>query len=85
MIIRVPVIPGFNDSIHDIQEISRFAAGLPGVRRLHLLPYHRLGFDKYTGLGRDYTLTDVVPPTNAHMQELLGAASRSGLECQIGG
>ena len=85
LIIRVPVIPGFNDSIHDIQEISRFAAGLPGVRRLHLLPYHRLGFDKYTGLGRDYTLTDVVPPTNAHMQELLDAASRSGLECQIGG
>ena len=85
LIIRVPVVPGFNDSIHDIQEISQFASSLPGVHRMHLLPYHRLGMDKYAGLGRDFSLADVVPPTPAHMQELLAAALRSGLECQIGG
>ena len=86
LIIRVPVIPEFNDTPQEIQAIAEFAASLPGVRRLHLLPYHRLGQDKYTGLGRDYTLTHITPPSNEHMQNLLEAAeSASGLACQIGG
>lgn len=56
LIIRVPVIPTFNDTAEEIRRIAQFAAELPGVRRLHLLPYHRLGQDKYQRLGREYTL-----------------------------
>ena len=51
LVIRVPVIPTFNDSVEEIQAIARFAASLPGVNKIHLLPYHRLGQDKYEGLG----------------------------------
>ncbi len=50
--IRVPVIPTFNDTEEEIQEIAGYAASLPGVNKIHLLPYHRLGQDKYEGLGR---------------------------------
>lgn len=86
LIIRVPVIPGFNDKIYEIESIARFAATLPGVRRIHLLPYHRLGQDKYEGLGREYLMGDVLPPTGEQMQRLQEAAIRvSGLDCQIGG
>ncbi|MBQ7064576.1 MAG: glycyl-radical enzyme activating protein [Firmicutes bacterium] len=86
LIIRVPTIPGFNDTPAEIRDIARFAATLPGVKKLHLLPYHRLGQDKYSGLGRDYTLTEILPPSKEHMQELLDVAVRaSGLDCQIGG
>lgn len=84
--IRVPVIPTFNDSIPEIQAIARFADSLPGVKALHLLPYHRLGTDKYVGIGRTYTLPDLIPPTNAHMDDLKSAAaSVCGLHVQIGG
>lgn len=86
LIIRVPVIPGFNDKVYEIESIARFAATLPGVRRIHLLPYHRLGQDKYEGLGRAYLMGDVLPPTGEQMQRLQKAAIRvSGLDCQIGG
>lgn len=86
LIIRVPVVPTFNDTPAEICEIAKFAATLPGVCRLHLLPYHRLGQDKYTGLGRDYSLSHLLPPASEHMRELLEAAeSVSGLACQIGG
>lgn len=86
LIIRVPVIPGFNDKIYEIESIARFSATLPGVRRIHLLPYHRLGQDKYEGLGREYLMGDVLPPTGEQMQRLQEAAIRvSGLDCQIGG
>ncbi len=85
LVIRVPTIPGFNDSPSEIRAISEFAASLPGVEELHLLPYHRLGQDKYGWLGREYTLEDALPPENDHMQQLLQVAQQSGLRCQIGG
>ena len=56
LVIRVPVIPGFNDRVDEIESIARFAGSLPGVNKIHLLPYHRLGQDKYEGLGREYLI-----------------------------
>ena len=84
--IRVLVIPGFNDTEEEIRQIAAYTATLPNVKRMHLLPYHRLGQDKYTGLNREYLMGDVKPPTNEHMQKLLKVAEMtSGIECQIGG
>lgn len=85
LIIRVPVIPTFNDTEEEILEIARFAKSLGTVKELHLLPYHRLGQDKYKNLGRRYELEHLTPPTDEKMQKLLAAASTQGLMCQIGG
>ncbi len=83
--IRVPVIPGFNDTPEEISAIAEFAKTLPGVEHLHLLPYHRMGEDKYAALGRTYALAGVLPPSDEKMQYLLKTAQKSGLICQIGG
>ena len=85
LIIRVPVVPTFNDTEAEILEIARFARSLQGVKELHLLPYHRLGQDKYYGLNRPYLLENIEPPTNEHMQQLLEVAGTTGLHVQIGG
>ena len=85
LIIRTPVIPGVNDTAEQIRAISRFARELGTVKEHHLLPYHRLGQDKYAGLGRNYALKDVEPPEKEKMEYLLSVAEESGLKCQIGG
>ena len=85
LIIRTPVIPGFNDTAEEIGAISGFAASLPDVCEHHLLPYHRLGMDKYEGLGRKYSLPEIEPPTKERMEYLLSVAQASGLKCKIGG
>lgn len=85
LIIRVPVIPTFNDKPEEIRAIAKFANSLPNVKELHLLPYHRLGRDKYAGLGREYSLADIEPMPKAKMEYLLQVAETSGLYCQIGG
>ena len=85
LVIRTPVVPGFNDTAAEIRAISKFAASLPGVKEHHLLPYHRLGSDKYAGLGRAYALTEILPPPQEKMEYLLSVAEESGLKCQIGG
>ncbi|MEG2930565.1 MAG: glycyl-radical enzyme activating protein [Ruthenibacterium sp.] len=86
LIIRVPVVPTFNDTPEEIAAIARFAASLPGVTQLHLLPYHRLGQDKYGQLGRDYTLMKLRPPEPEHMEQLRQTVLQATkLNCQIGG
>lgn len=87
LIIRVPVVPTFNDTPSEIAAIARFADSLPNVTEMHLLPYHRLGQDKYTGLGREYLMDGILPPTNDHMHLLLTAAESAStkLHVQIGG
>lgn len=84
--IRVPVIPTFNDSPEEIRDIARFADKLPGVEDIYLLPYHRLGQDKYEGLGRAYELPDILPPEPQHMEMLKRVVeANSKLRCRIGG
>ena len=85
LVIRIPVIPTFNDTIEEIREIAEFAASLPNVKKLHLLPYHRLGQDKYSGLGRPYLLDGYAPFTERDLKPLLLEAEKTGLCCQIGG
>ncbi len=83
--VRVPVIPTFNDTEKEISDIANFASTLYGVKEIHLLPYHRLGQDKYKHLGREYTLSSLVPPSDEKMASLKEAAEKSGLVCKIGG
>lgn len=85
LIIRTPVIPGVNDDAESIRAISKFARSLGTVREHHLLPYHRLGQDKYFGLDRQYSFLGIEPPTSEKMEYLLSVAEESGLYCQIGG
>ena len=85
--IRTPVVPGFNATPDEIAAIARFAASLPGVAEHHLLPYHRLGQDKYAGIGRSYTLAQIAPPSAETMETLRAAAQAAApkLKIQIGG
>lgn len=86
LVIRVPVVPTFNDRPEEIAAIAQFADKLPGVKKIHLLPYHRLGQDKYERLSREYMLKELLPPEPEYMQMLKKTVeSVSRLVCQIGG
>ena len=84
LIIRTPVIPTFNDTDSEIRDIAEFARSI-GVKEMHLLPYHRIGSDKYAGLGRRYEMAHIEPPRNERMQELMKVVTDTGLKCLIGG
>ena len=85
LIVRTPVIPTFNATKEEIGEIAKFASSLKGVTEMHILPYHRIGTDKYKGLGRDYSLPGIEPPSKELMNELLAVVESYGLKGQIGG
>ena len=55
---RTPVIPGFNDHGPDIKAICDFLKPFEHVK-YEMLPYHRLGTQKYTFLDRVPPMGDV--------------------------
>lgn len=85
LIVRTPVIPTFNATKEEIGEIAKFASSLKGVTQMHILPYHRIGTDKYKGLNREYSLTGIEPPSKELMNKLLEVVNSYGLKGQIGG
>ncbi len=62
ILIRTPVIPGFNDSVDAIQPIVNFIKDLQGKGTSAItyepLKYHRLGLPKYESLHREYEMGD---------------------------
>ncbi len=84
-IVRVPTIPTFNDTPDEIREIARFAKNAMRISEMNLLPYHRLGKDKYIGLGREYLMGEVLPPSDEHMQTLKKVCEDEGMKTKIGG
>ncbi len=83
--LRVPVIPGINDDVENLEATARLAASIPSVKRVSLLPYHRLGSDKLKRLGNEDLHEDVEPPTADRMQELAARIETAGVMTTIGG
>jgi pyruvate formate lyase activating enzyme len=83
--LRIPIIPGLNDTEEDLEATRRFAAALPAIRQINLLPYHKTAMHKFKQLGRPYELTEVQPPSSQFMERALARFRDSGLSTRIGG
>jgi len=77
VVVRTPVVPGFNDSPAAIRAIAGFVGELPRPVGYELLPYHRFGEAKYRELGRDYPLAEVQSPSEEQMAELSRVADEA--------
>lgn len=86
MVLRIPVVPGYNDSGENMVATARFAAQLgENFQRIELLYYHRLGEATYKRLGREYKLKGVEPCSQSHMESLREIVERCGVIAKIGG
>lgn len=84
--VRLPVIPGYSDSVESVGATAAFVARELGRSiPVHLLPYHRFAEGKYERLGRPYALSGIEPPTGARMVELRGIVESYGLSAVVGG
>ena len=69
---RTPIIPGFNDSEESVAAIAEFLKPYERVE-YEMLPYHRLGTQKYQFLDRPVPMGEVKLDT-AHMNRLQAVA-----------
>ncbi|MGW8193509.1 MAG: glycyl-radical enzyme activating protein [Desulforhopalus sp.] len=67
--IRIPLIPGINDSDDVLAATTAIAAALTKIQAIEILPYHRLGVATYARLGRKYRLGTVAAPSQEYLVE----------------
>jgi|WetSurMetagenome_2_1015567.scaffolds.fasta_scaffold68493_2 pyruvate formate lyase activating enzyme len=82
--IRVPLVPGINDSRENIGEMGRFVATLPNVKEIELLPYHTAGGGKYERLGMKFSLPGITPLSNPEMEWIIEELRRNGISVHVG-
>jgi pyruvate formate lyase activating enzyme len=82
LIIRVPIVPGYNDTVENLQATAAFMVKL-NLQEVNLLPFHRLGHSKYDQLNLSYKFAQVSPPSNEVMQSHQRIFEDAGLKCYI--
>ncbi len=65
IIIRIPVVGGFNDDFEEMKKIADFLSNVKH-KCVELLPYHSMGEHKYLSLGR--TVEKFYTPSDTNMQ-----------------
>jgi glycyl-radical enzyme activating protein len=83
MILRIPVVPGYNDSDENVLDTAEFL-GKIGRHEVNLLPFHRLGVSKYEQLGMKYAYEDTQPPTAEKVDEITKLFEQNGISCYVG-
>jgi len=81
--IVIPVIPGYNDSEENFQEIANFLSPLKDGLKVELLKYGRQGIYKWKALGKDYPLLHLIPPSNRKMIILANIIKNKGIKVDI--
>ena len=85
IVIRVPVIPGFNDGQANIRRTGKFVASLPGVSRIDILPYNRGGQEKSARLVAGDEPMQTENPNEEEMSSIAQTLREYGLEVRTGG
>lgn len=84
IVFRNPLIPGINDSESNIEATSEFLNNLgQKAMRLELMPFHRLGKDKYKALDMEYPLGDLGVMEKEDIEGVKKAYMDRGIKCTI--
>lgn len=82
-VVRVPVVPGFNDNSDAISDIADLVARTSPGATVNLLPYHRYGQQKYAQLGRKYPMEGAETPPPKFMEAARKIVQSHGLRCEV--
>jgi glycyl-radical enzyme activating protein len=86
IVIRIPIIAGVNDSRENIAHMMEFLKRHDRrgrIQRVELLPYHKLGVNKYRALGRHYELGDRPKPSSGFLNDAELLVRSFGFESRI--
>lgn len=82
--IRIPVIPGFNDALEDARGFASLLREM-GIYRAQLLPFHQLGERKYALLGMDYDFAGQKQLRREDLEQYRRIFEKNGIDAQMQG
>ncbi len=84
MVVRIPVIPGFNNTPEAIAGYVELFQKL-GIRQAHLLPFHQYGAGKYDLMGIPYEYRDTPNMEKEELADMKTSLEATGCQVQLGG
>ncbi len=82
---RYPLIPGMNDDEADLLRMMAFLKSLKKQHPISILPYHKIGSQKYDRFGIDYKMDGIEEPTEKKLSQTQQYFENAGFEVKIGG
>ena len=83
LILRMPVIEGFNDSLENAEKLAAFMKK-NGLFEINILPFHRLGTSKWEQLGKKYPYAEYLPTEEAVLEKLQEYYLDQRIACYVG-
>ena len=83
VVVRIPVIPGWNDSEANLRASARFVREC-GLEVINLLPFHRLSESKWRQVGDPYPYADLPGMTSEQLEPLAEWIRAEGITCYTG-
>ena len=84
IVFRNPLIPGVNDSESNIDATAEFLKSLgKKALRFELMPFHRMGMNKYQALDMEYPMGDLGIMENEKIEAVKKAYTDRGIRCTI--
>lgn len=85
IVIRLPVVPGFNDDPVNIERTADFAASLGNVVQIGILPYNPGGMEKSARLATKLDLMHAGVPSEEKIKGIAKTFKNCGFDVKIGG
>jgi pyruvate formate lyase activating enzyme len=87
IMVRIPVIPGINDDTDHLENLRYFinSTKTSSLKRINLLPFHKIGSSKYKRFNIPYRMDGVEPPSEEKMQMMKEFFMETGVKVKIGG
>nr|WP_320118603.1 glycyl-radical enzyme activating protein [uncultured Marinifilum sp.] len=85
LIIRYPMIPGFNDSKEHVVRMIKYLTDLTYQSEIHILPYHRIGKDKYSRFKKENRMPDIPSLKEEDTFWAKELFEKAGFKVEIGG
>ena len=60
--VRFVLIPGYTDNFDDIRKLAEYLRPFKNVKKVEVLPFHKMGEYKWETMNMPYELKDVEPP-----------------------
>lgn len=86
IIVRIPLVPGYNDDPENVKKTLEFLSKLERIKRVDLLPFNVFPTVKYDALSINWHYHGVETQADADVEKLrLLTEPYTGLKCTVGG
>jgi pyruvate formate lyase activating enzyme len=83
--IRFPLVPGITDRPDNLDRLAALVGELAAVEGIDVLPFHRIGGDKWRRLGGEHRLQRLAPPSSGQIDAAVARLAACGKPIAVGG